>query len=202
MRDKYHIKHDKKIFLYPQEFKKFYDALSEKQQPYFKIVINTGGRINEILHLTPNDINFERKTLTFRVTKVRSKLGETRPTPRTILISAEFAAWLQRYINRNNIKKNDFLVSLSKAGIDKATKATLKAVDIEKWNDFSSHNFRKTHGNWLKAIGVSGEEICCRLGHDMNTMLKHYVSPSLFNAEDRILILDILGDLYKNERQF
>ena len=67
--------------------------------------------------------------------------------------------------------------------------------DNENYNDFSSHNIRKTHGNWLKVLKVDGLEIASRLGHDPATMLKHYVSPNLFNEQDKELIKEILGDL-------
>ena len=200
MRDKYHIKANKKVFLYPDEWKRFYSMLSHKQQAYFKIVMNTGGRINEIQHLTPNDLNYGRKQLTFRVTKIKAKKKETRSEPRTILISSEFNSWLDRYIKSEKIKKNESIVKRSKTGIAKIIKNKLKEIRPKDYEDFSSHNFRKTHGNWLLAIRVPGTEVAMRLGHDMNTLLKHYSSPTLFNVEDKIRIIDELGDLYKDLR--
>ena len=61
---------------------------------------------------------------------------------------------------------------------------------------FSTHNIRKTHGNWLKAMGLDALEICQRLGHDFNTFLKSYGSPDIFSSEDKIQMRKILGDLY------
>jgi len=58
----------------------------------------------------------------------------------------------------------------------------------------SVHNIRKTHGNYLKALGVDGAEICSRLGHDYNTFLKSYGSPDIFTHEDKQEIRKILGD--------
>lgn len=195
----YYIKTDKKEFLYPKHWKLFESKLTEKQLPYFKIVIETGGRINEILHVTPNDIDEDKKILFFRITKVRARKKETRPEPRRIAISSNLINWLKRYQKRNNIKPNQPFVSLSKSGIRKIIKIKLKQVKEEtgeriNWKDISSHNLRKTHGNWLKAVGVDGTEIATRLGHDMNTMLRHYVSANLFNVEDKILITDILSE--------
>jgi hypothetical protein len=68
--------------------------------------------------------------------------------------------------------------------------------------NFSLHNIRKTHGNWLKALGVPAEEICLRLGHDMNTYLKHYGSASLFSNMDIVQINKILEGLYTPQRRF
>lgn len=194
MRDKYHIKKDKKVFLYPSQWNQFYSSLSDSQKPYFKIVINTGGRVNEIRNLTPKDINQERNLLTFRITKVRAKLKEKRPQPRTIIISKGFTSWLLRYIKSQKIKKDDSIITLSLTRINEITKEKLKEIGVESYMDFSSHNLRKTHGNWLKALGVDGTEIASRMGHDINTMLKHYVSANIFNAEDKILMMDILGE--------
>ena len=61
---------------------------------------------------------------------------------------------------------------------------------------FSLHNIRKTHGNWLKSLGIDGSEICSRLGHDYNTFLKAYGSTDVFTYQDRQEIRIILGDLY------
>lgn len=201
MREKYHIKENKKAFLYPQEYRKFFETLSDKQQSYFKIAINTGGRINEIQHLTPGDISDERPIITFRITKVRAKKGETRPEPRDVVVSSEFKSWLLRYIKINKIKSDESIVKHSTVAIQKIIKKKLFEVGVKNPNDFSSHNFRKTHGNWLRAIGVIDSEICLRLGHDMNTMLGHYVSPNLFTTADKVLIVDELGDLYKDARK-
>ena len=55
---------------------------------------------------------------------------------------------------------------------------------------------------WLKTVQRRGDdldvsEICMRLGHDHNTFLKHYGSPSVFTDQQRDKIVDILGDVYK-----
>ena len=71
----------------------------------------------------------------------------------------------------------------------------LKGVVKDDWN-FGLHNIRKTHGNWLKALDISAEEICTRLGHDFNTYLKHYGSPNIFDRKDKMLMIKILGDVY------
>jgi len=62
---------------------------------------------------------------------------------------------------------------------------------------FSSHNVRKTHGNWLKALGIDGAEICTRLGHDYETYLRDYSSPDIFNWKEKDKMRLILGDLYQ-----
>lgn len=196
MREKYRLKTDTKAFLYPDQWIKFYNSLNEKQQPYFKIAINTGGRINEIRKLEVRHINFEKHQLTFYNTKIRAKRKEKRPNPRTIPINSECSQWLQRWGRKFKLTKTSTFNIPSTVAINKVIKNKLKEIGIENYKDFSSHNIRKTHGNWLKTLGVKGEEITTRLGHDHNTLIKSYVSPDLFNEKDRILIRQELGDLY------
>lgn len=194
MREKYYLKQDRKAFLYPKQWNDFFRLLNDKQLPYFKMAIVTGRRINEICNVTPNDIDFERHQITFRITKVRAKLKETRPDPKTLLISEALSSWLKRYKNKYNIGNNEPYVRLTKVRIHQVIKEKLKKIDIKNYKDFSSHNVRKTHGSWLKALKVEIGEICSRLGHTPDTFLKHYVDANLFNMEDKILMIPILGE--------
>ena len=77
-------------------------------------------------------------------------------------------------------------------------KKTLSNAGIKDGVIFSVHNVRKTHGNYLKALGVEANEICLRLGHDYNTFLRSYGSPDVFNMKDMQNIRFLLGDLYLN----
>ena len=76
----------------------------------------------------------------------------------------------------------------------------IKIGEEDYWK-YSLHNIRKTHGMWLKTLQHRGRdldvsEICMRLGHDMNTFLKHYGSPSVFSDQDRDKMIEVLGDIY------
>lgn len=195
MRENYHLKTNPKAFFRPKAWNEFYNALKEKQKPYFKIVINTGGRVNEIRNLHVGDIDFENKTLTFYTTKVKSRKGETRSVPREIKLSSQFLGWLQRWIRTNQLKQSDKFKIPTTAGVNKVLSVKLKKTNIKDWADFSSHNCRKTHGTWLMAMGMDGMTVAARLGHDANTLLRSYASPDIFTEEDKVLIKDILGDL-------
>jgi len=195
MREKYYLKINPKAFFRPKDWNAFYDSLKEKSRPYFKIAINTGGRINEIREVRVKDIDFDNKTLTFYTTKTKGAKGEKRPVPREIKLSTEFLNWLQRWIKINKLSQNDAFKIPSTAGVKKILQTHLKKIQIKDWHDFSSHNVRKTHGNWLLAIGMDGMKVAARLGHDYNTLLKSYVSPDIFTEEDKVLIKQVLGDL-------
>ena len=81
----------------------------------------------------------------------------------------------------------------------------IKKAKIKNPEMYSTHNIRKTHGNWLKIMGnlglmkVDAMEICLRLGHDYNTFLKDYGSSGVLNNKDIMIIQEVLGDLYQRQ---
>ena len=182
-------------FFYPNEWMKFYDVLKENQKLTFDLLINTGARINEVKHIKLGDIDFERDTIILRVTKVKAKKGEKNPRPRTIGISSQFSRKLKGYTK--GLNNESYLNVLSTPAANICLKKTLKKININDFYMFSIHNIRKTHGNWLKALGIDGAEICTRLGHDYNTFLRAYSSPDIFTFKDKQDMRLILGDLYQ-----
>jgi len=81
-------------------------------------------------------------------------------------------------------------------------KRKLEELKVQNAKQFSSHNIRKTHGMYLKALGIDIAEICTRLGHDYNTYIKHYGSADVFSEKDMRAIRDLLGDLYFRQRRY
>lgn len=191
----YHNRTNRDRFFYPNEWFKFFDALKDSQKLTFDALINTGARINEVRNIKVGDIDFIRNTIILRVTKVKAKKGEKNPRPRTISISSQFSKKLKAYTK--NLNNNDYLKILSTPASNIAMKKTLRNVGIQDYYMFSIHNIRKTHGNWLKALGIDGAEICTRLGHDYNTFLRAYSSPDIFTFKDKQDMKLVLGDLYQ-----
>lgn len=199
---KYAVRSNRDRFFYPNEWMKFYDSLKQKRQRItFDLLMNTGARINEARNIKVGDIDFERNTIILRVTKVKARKGEKNPRPRTISISPQFAKRLKKIIESRGLKNDDYLGILSTMAANICLKKNLFKVGIKDNYMFSIHNIRKTHGNWLKALGVDGSEICLRLGHDYNTFLKAYGSPDIFTFKDMQEIRMILGDIYTNLRR-
>jgi len=194
---KYTVRSNRDRFYYPNEWMKFFDNLKANQKMTFDFLINTGARINEARNVKVADIDFERNNIILRVTKVKAVKGEKNPRPRTIGVSSQFIKRLRAHIKDNNLSNNDTLGILSTPGANIAMKVCLQRIGIKDWQMFSIHNIRKTHGNWLKALGIEGAEICLRLGHDFNTFLKAYGSPDIFNFKDLQDMRLILGDLYQ-----
>jgi integrase len=191
----YSVRDDRSRYFFPNEWINFFISLKGNQKPIFSFLINTGARIEEALRVKPKNFDWDRNNLTLRVTKIRAKKGERVGKPRTFTISSQFARRMRAYIRNNRIKDDEFLFNMTQQAVYQLFRRKLKKV-VKDWYNFSLHNIRKTHGNYLKAMDVRAEEICLRLGHDFNTYLKHYGSATIFDRKDKVGIIKILGDLY------
>lgn len=199
----YTIKENNNAFLFPNEWVKMLKLAKPRQKLNLNMQGQTGARINEALHIKVEDIDFDRNNLILKVTKVRAKKKETKPKPRIIPISSQFAKYLRKEIKHYKLQPGDYFPLLKEAGIGYALKQLTKKAGRKDWNDFSSHNLRKTFECWLIAIGIDGFAVCKHLGHTPSVALNSYISPDIFTYEDKKQIRDILGDLYSyNERRF
>jgi len=115
-------------------------------------------------------------------------------------ICRDFSKKMQRFCKDK--KPDEYLFNVSQAGYNQLLKKKLQKLGVKEYKDFSSHNIRKTHGMYLKALGIDAGEICVRLGHDINTFIKHYGSPDVFSEKDMRSIRELLGDLYFRNRRF
>lgn len=201
---KYTVRKDRHRTFFPDEWNKFIEAVKNDRRIIFETLMATGARIEESLNIRETDFDFERNTLTLRVTKSKASKGQTKEmggTVRSFVVSSSYVRKVRSHIRTNNINRGDKLFKITKQGVAQLLKRTLKKIGINEW-EFSLHNIRKTHGMYLKTVQRRGidldiSEVCMRLGHDYNTFLKHYGSPSIFNERDRSLIIKILGDIYQ-----
>jgi len=183
----YYLKQDKKAFIYPRDFQKILDLATARQKFTLLVLINTGARINEARHIERQDIDSERKNINIRITKVRAKLKEKRSTPRPIPISSSFYRYLKKNIDNYKILSTN------------ATRIMLhnlcKQVGLKNWKDISAHNIRKSFGTWMLALNVDGFKIAQYLGHSAEMLRTSYALPDIFNAKDKEIMREILGDL-------
>lgn len=190
-------------FFYPDEWKKFWKEVNKekfKGRYLYLLMINTGARFDEAAHVRAIDFDFDRNNLRLWKTKTKAKKGEKTGKPRTISLSTEFSKVMKRFCSDQ--KPDDYLFDITQAGFNQLMKKKLKELGIEDYKNFSSHNLRKTHGMYLKALGIDIAEICTRLGHDYNTYIKHYGSADVFSEKDMRAIREILGDLYFRHRSY
>lgn len=190
-------------FFFPDEWKKFIKALDKpkfKNRMFYELQFHTGARFDEVRHLRPMDFDFERNNVRLWKTKTKAKRGEKVGKPRTISLSSQFAKRMKKFCKDK--KPDEYLFKVSQAGYNQLLKVKQELLGIEDWTNFSSHNIRKTHGMYLKALGIDIAEICTRLGHDYDTYIQHYGSADIFSEKDMRGIRHLLGDLYIRRRRY
>ncbi len=198
---KYTVRVDRRRFFFPSEWNDFIKKINnERHKHLFKFMINTGARIDEALHIRSGDFDFDRNNVRLWKTKTLAKKGESQGKPRTISLSTDFTKEMRRAYE--NKPKEQYLWMTSLNNINQIMKRKLQKAGIKDWYNFSTHNIRKTHGMYLKALGIDIGEICMRLGHDVDTYLKHYGSADVFSDKDMRQIKDILGDIYMRQRKY
>lgn len=198
----YSIRIDRRRFFYPDEWKLFIKAVKKNRRPLFEFMLNTGARFDEAIHIRPQDFDFQKKNVRLWKTKTKSKKGESFGKPRTITLSSEFTDKMRRFCRGKKDDRFIFDKNYAVNNFNSLLKNTLRKIGIKDYYNFSSHNIRKTHGMYLKALGIDIAEICTRLGHDYNTYIEHYGSPELFNELHISLIKELLDDLYLRSRRF
>jgi len=199
----YTVRKDRHRYFYPNEWIDFLKEVKEDRKIIFETLLQTGARIEECLNLKPRDFIWENNSVTLRVTKSKASKGESKVLggqARSFGVSSQFIRKVRKYIRDNAITDDDFLFKLTKQGASQLFKRCLKKAGLKEW-EFSLHNIRKTSGMWLKTVQRRGydldvSEICMRLGHDHNTFLKHYGSPSIFTDYQRDQMIKIFGDVY------
>jgi integrase len=178
---------NKKRFFYPDEYEKLLDSFNRNQKYTATVLINTGARINEARGIQRKHISSQRKNLILEKTKVRARRGEKTPQPRIIAISNRFYTYLISNIETHRV--------LSTNAFNEAVKDSATLAKIPKPEEFSSHNFRKTFGTWLLALGVDGFKLAQHLGHTPNELARDYATNDVFSHKDKTIMSRILGNL-------
>ncbi len=194
-------KQDPNRFFFPDEWKNFTKGIKKsKNLMLYELQFNTGARFDEAIHIRPMDFDFDRNNLRIWKTKTKARKGEKVGKPRTISLSSGFSKRMRRFCSER--KPDEYLFKISQAGYNQLLKNKLNKLGIVDYRNFSSHNIRKTHGMYLKALGIDIAEICTRLGHDYDTYIQHYGSADVFSEKDMRAIRELLGDLYFRNRRF
>lgn len=186
-------------FLFPDEWRSFTKDIKKDKKIRYELQFFTGSRFDELVHLRPRDFDFERNNVVLWKTKTKAKKGQKTGKPRVISLPSKFSKRLKNYLK--DFHPEEYAFKVSQAGYNQFLKYHLKKIGVEASEEFSSHNIRKTHGMYLKAMGVDIAEICTRLGHDYNTYIQHYGSPSIFTESDMREIKLLLDDLVDRLRR-
>ncbi len=168
-------------FWTPEEFSKFIDCIMNKQQSYmaFMTLYWTGLRLGEILALTVDDVNFEKRTVS--ITKSYQRMSgrdvvtepKTSASIRKITIPQFLVIDLQDYINSMyGVQGNDRLFPVTKYYLEHEMQRGIKASGVKR---IRLHDLRHSHASMLVEMGFSPLEIAKRLGHEkIETTLNTY----------------------------
>jgi integrase len=200
----YSVRLDRHRYFFPDEWIKFVKSLRQSEE--FEFQFYTGCRHEEGSFTRPMDYDFDRNNVRLWKTKTKAKKGETHGQPRTISLPSGFSKKMKKFCSK--FKNDEYIFVNSKGkqksvqGANQLLKRKLKEIGIKDYYNFSTHNIRKTHGMYLKALGIEMSEICQRLGHDSNTYIKHYGSADIFSERDMAMIRELMDDLYIRQRRF
>ena len=124
-----------------EQFFKFIDQVIDKQESYtaFKVFYWTGMRLGELLALTPEDIDFEKKTI--RINKSYQRIDKedvitspkTEKSNRVITVPQFLLDDIQSYLdNLYHPKKENRLFRFSKNYLERELARGAKKADLEK----------------------------------------------------------------------
>jgi len=216
----YSVRTDRRRYFFPDEWENFIATIKNKTHRFFFITaLHTGGRIMEILNLRYEDIDEERGTIKFSIVKQRKAKRDfsASGTTRGFFVSSNFIKEYKSFLRGKKVNPKDYMFlnnqklpdnygSLPNSERKKyyqskfvaysnLLKRKLKKVGIKDWYNFSPHNIRKTYGMWMRTYKIEIQELCYRMGHDIDTYMTHYGSSLIFQDFELRKINKILGDV-------
>lgn len=158
-------------FLNQGELKRLLAACKSSKNPYLYPVVflalSTGGRRNEIMTLTRDDIDMTRRLIIFRETK--------NDTTRSVPITDDAYQVLADLFKIQRLDTRLLFPSKiyphQPIDIRKAWERAIKDAKIE---NFVFHDLRHTCASYLSMNGCSSVEIATILGHKQLSMVKRY----------------------------
>ena len=174
-------KADEMLFWTREEFGRFIDVMRDKPASYaiFMTMYYTGIREGELLALTPEDIDLEKKTLTVSKSYQRLEGRDVVTSPktpksnRTIPIPDGLCACLEDYMKMcYGLSAGDRLFPYTKAFLYHEMERGCKKSGVKR---IRVHDLRHSHASLLVEMGFSPLLIAERLGHEkVQTTMETY----------------------------
>lgn len=186
-------KADEREYWTVEEFKKFSDAIIDKQDAWlgFNILFWTGIRLGEMLALTVGDIDFEEGTIRINksLTRVRGEILVTEPktesSNRIITIHQELQERIREYVNSLYRARptTRLFENRSKSFFEHEM---IRGIELSGVKKITIHGCRHSQASLCLQIGYSPLEIARRLGHSkVTTTIETYCHPSM-DAQKKI----------------
>lgn len=155
-----------------EEYLTFSRAMMNKEESYhaFEILYWCGIRLGELLALTAEDFDFEKKTLRINKSYQRIKGKDVITTPKTrksnrVLTLSDFLAEeMQDYISRlPYLKVDDRIFTITKSGLHHEMDRGCRETGVKR---IRVHDLRHSHASLLISMGENPLLIKERLGHE------------------------------------
>ncbi|ENH95626.1 integrase/recombinase XerD, partial [Gracilibacillus halophilus YIM-C55.5] len=131
----------------------------ERDALFFILLISTGSRSNEIIHIKVKNIDFQHETIFVKKTKNGSS--------KCIVLREGFGSVLQRYIDKNHLNRDDYIINESGKPMKKEEFQRLFNMFLQKANlpSFTLHKLRHSFATIMEESGVEVFVIQQLLGH-------------------------------------
>lgn len=155
-----------------EEYLTFSRSMMNKEESYhaFEILYWCGIRLGELLALTAEDFDFEKKTLRINKSYQHIKGKDVITTPKTsksnrVLTLPDFLAEeMQDYIFRlPYLKVDDRIFTITKSGLHHEMDRGCRETGVKR---IRVHDLRHSHVSMLIEMGFSAVDIANRVGHE------------------------------------
>jgi integrase len=174
----------------PDEWEEFIYLTSNNLRFYYWFLMLTGMRYKEARNVKWNNIDISNKQLIV----TNPKGGKVM---RYVQLSSYTIKLLKQYKQDNNISDEDTFKFPTIQHLIQTMKRILKNKKISYWQDYSVHNLRKTHENYLMALSLDNSRVTMHMGHNQKTAVGHYLSSSFIKDKKQLDKIRLwLGDIF------
>lgn len=201
------VKSTRKKFLEVDEIKKLSNVLKKDNGScanFCLLTLHTGFRFSETLAITPNDIDWENKTISITKSFDYKEMGtfdktKNKSSIRTIKVD-DIVLWiLARHIKQYDVKPDEPIFAYIRgfwhnSTINTALKNLCEIAGVPR---ITIHSLRHQHASYLVMKGISANSVAKRLGHsDIDTTIRVYVHQFEKQKEmEEKKIIELMGGL-------
>lgn len=186
----YRTKENKIRFFNPDEWETFIYDTNNRLKFYYWFLFLTGVRYKEAKNIKIKDIDFANRQIIILKPK-----GDVQ---RYAHLSSFTVKQIRNYKIENNLREEDTFNFPTIQHLIQTMKKTCQQKKIAGWKDFSVHNLRKTHENYLIALNKDETRITKHMGHTMKTAQEHYLSSGFIKDKKQLdKIRQWLGDIFE-----
>lgn len=193
----YRRKENPTRFFLPSEWKMFISSVHPKTRFFYWFLFYTGMRYKEAKNVKVMDVDMKQSWI---IIKKPKGIGAGKPM-RYAHLSSKGRKLIADYIKEKNLQDQDLFGFPTIQALIKQMQGKMKKLKVRDWRDFSVHNIRKTHENYLNTLQFDESKITRHMGHNQSTAMKHYLSGAFIKDRSDIeWIRRWLGDIFGDNR--